>query len=39
MGQKKAMGGQRKGFIEVAKKERRDGSIEVAINKKRKVNR
>ena len=32
MGQKKAMGGQKKGSIEVAKKERRYGSIEVAIN-------
>ena len=34
MGQKKAKGGQKKGSIEVAKKERRDRSIEVAIKKK-----
>ena len=31
----KAKVGQKKGSIEVAKKERRDGSFEVAINKKK----
>ena len=36
MEQKKAMDGQKKGSIEVAKKERMDRSIEVAINKKNK---
>ena len=39
MGQMKANGGQKKGSIEVAKKERREGSFEVAINKIKKKGR